>query len=74
MSALNFRPASIDCRKSQSIPNTTNQEYGKGVTIFRLRLNHLVRIERKIYIEKDLALNQKNIGLNTDNPIFSWSK
>ena len=24
--------------------------------------------------EKELALNQENIGLNTDNPIFSWLK
>ena len=42
-----------------------------------LNLNKFHQIERLanvLYIEKELTLKQENIGLNTDNPVFSWPK
>ena len=30
--------------------------------------------QEEAYTERELALNQENIGLNTDNPIFSCPK
>ena len=29
---------------------------------------------KKKYTEKELVLNQEKIGLNTENPIFSWDE
>ena len=45
MSALNFRSVIFDCRKSQSLSTQPIRSSLKGVTIFRLRLVHLFRID-----------------------------